>query len=169
MSESDQQVSPEARAQFERAQQESEWVQAAQALEIAALKAGIDLSTRNGKAWAQTYDGDWDDPTAMMTDFRAMFGADTDDSTPANPTEGMAGELQQLAGGTPPSTDTAPPADYVKEGYEAMHKARQEGRPEENARAEVINRHIDAAVKGLPGAVWSDDARREWMEDLGVA
>lgn len=182
------QVPEELRAQAERATQlETDLAQRnehsdLQALEIAGLRSGIDLGTTEGKAWAAVYNGDWSDADAMKTSFDGLFpnaAAPANSPPPAGdgtqpqaaPTSefqtGMSAERQALSGtGAPPAAGAE--SDPYKEGFEALYDARQNGRPEQNARAEVLNRVIDAAVAGDERVLWSEMHRARWMEDTGA-
>ena len=52
-------------------------------LEMGLLRGpGIDLATKQGRAWAAQYDGDWTDSDAMKADFSELFPSVTDAGEP---------------------------------------------------------------------------------------
>ena len=181
---SESQVPPELREQAERASQlEAEAAQREehsqlQALEIAGLRSGVDLTSRQGKAWAAVYDGDWNDGDAMKSDFDTMFPnaepLQVDPPTNEDPRQGetfdtgMSKERQQI--NSVPNSAVVPvqEGDPYSEGFEAMDRARKEGRPEQNARAEVLNRVIDAAGENDPRVLWTNSHREAWIEETGA-
>lgn len=139
----------------------------------------IDISTRQGKAWADTYEGDWSDTEAMRTDFTSMFpsteaspvGEGAETTTPPETAEtdfgtGMTEDLRRNQTGVahPPGTSTEPEPDAIQKALDTQEQYTKAGAPPLAAREAGIGSMLESAAAGAPELAWNDEEREAWKE-----
>ena len=149
-------------------------------LENAGLRAGIDLTSRQGRAWANTYEGSWDDPDAMKSDFSEFFGApetvSANQSEPAPEPQGeapqaesefqtgMTEDLRRNQSGAAAPPGASPSEDPYQAALRVSQEARQQGLPDEIGRQRGIHTIIGAAMNGDERARWSREHHDAWLD-----
>lgn len=140
--------------------------------EVAMLKAGVDTTTRKGKAFMATYEGDLDDLEALQADAKDFDPAilrvaqsQSASSEGAPPAEGATTTTTPTEPtGTAVRTalaDGAIPADAAKgdprqESMEAARKALKEGRAQDVSLGEMIAMRARAVANGDLAALGAD-------------
>ncbi len=147
------------------------------ALENFGLRAGIDLTTRQGQSWAATAPAEvWEDPEAAKSDYLSMFPAsssveetETVQEEPAPTSEelhtGMTQDLRDNQQGSYQPPGTTPPEDPYENMFSAVEEAKANRAPEDNARQRGLESLMQAAANGDSRVIWTEEKKDEWMEN----
>lgn len=128
--------------------------------------AGLDPQHRTTKAWAATYEGEWD-AEAVRSDFDSMFGAaasSSDAEAESKPesepdyTTGMDADLRGLhgAGGVPPAGEA--PASAIAKATAARDEVGRNA-PEIQANEAFYESIFESAEAGDPSVLWTEEAQ----------
>jgi len=143
-------------------------------LENSALRAGIDLSTRQGEGWALTYKGDWESPEDMKADYESYVGP-TAQQAPAEATQeapaagaenfnsGMTEDLRKNQSGSAMPPGSTPPADPWTAAMEINKNLRESGAPPDAAQRGALAHIFEAAANGDERVIWTPEKHAEWM------
>lgn len=139
--------------------------------ENAFLRAGIDTASPLGQFMYENYDGELT-PDAVKLKAEALgipTGKQEPHVPPATPDEADRQRLQTQLNGDgnvpPPAPDDENP-DPWDEGYSAFDARMARGATRERAAAEVLDRVVDAAVKGDQRVIFN---QQEWQEQISNA
>jgi hypothetical protein len=127
-------------------------------IEHAVAMAGIPTGTGAGKAFVETYKGPTDEESVRAAAIEFGFwkpeGSDANDKRPADQAQVDADRAAlQQAGSTVDPGEQPPPEHPGTVGLREFFKAKSEGQRSEDAAAHVIDRLVDAGVKGNPEVI----------------
>ena len=138
-------------------------------LEMGLLRGpGIDLATKQGRAWAAQYDGDWTDSDSMKTDFNSLFGntqsgdADTDEEFDSGMTEDM--RANQTGVVTQPGDAAGEVQSPIQQAHGTQKQFLANGAPPDAARVAGVGKLLELGEQGAEGMHWTPEARKAWKD-----